>query len=478
MDIDGVRKMFKGLKGRWLKNYLGYVIIILLCFELIFIVSIKKYYYESVKQNVLSRATVLTGFYNKYISVNVSSEDFMAGAVKLVDKYGEKDVYEIQLLNTNGDVIISSSGFIPELKIKTKDFQDSLKGNNGVWYGKDSTTQEKVMAVSSPILKWNGEIEGVLRLITSLNEIDKSIFIIFLISLLISAAIITFVILSGQYFIRSIINPLSEINGIAKEMAKGKFNIRIEKKYNDEIGELSDNLNYMADEIIKAEKLKNDFISSISHELRTPLTSIKGWSETILSGSIENKAETEKGLNVIVKESARLSKMVEELLDFSRMESGRFSLHMEKVEVLNEFEDIVFIFKQRAKNEGIILEYDYTDNIPWIIGDKNRLRQVFVNILDNAVKFSESESKIIASIDADNENVYIKVQDFGAGIPEDELNKVKEKFYKGSSQKRGSGIGLAVSDEIVRMHGGRIDIESKMGIGTTIKIILPLQEKN
>ena len=236
----------------------------------------------------------------------------------------------------------------------------------------------------------------------------------------------------------------------------------------------------MADELGATERMKNDFISSVSHELRTPLTAIKGWAEMLEDSSKDQSIDSktlERGMGVIIGETERLSVMVEELLDFSRLQSGRMVLQPMKLDIIAELSEAVLTFEQRAIREKKALIYDETDDIIPVMGDKNRLRQVFVNIIDNALKYSdEGGSVTISAIRLENGFVDIVVKDTGIGIPADQLEKVKTKFFKGNATRRGSGIGLAVADEIIRMHGGEILLDSVEGEGTTVTIRLPIDK--
>ena len=226
--------------------------------------------------------------------------------------------------------------------------------------------------------------------------------------------------------------------------------------------------------------MKNDFFSSVSHELRTPLTAIKGWAEMLEDSSRDNSIDgktLERGMGVIIGETERLSVMVEELLDFSRLQSGRMVLHPMKLDIIAELSEAVITFEQRAIREKKELIYEEIDDIIAVTGDKNRLRQVFVNIIDNALKYSdEGGSVTISTLRRENGFVDIEVKDTGIGIPADQLEKVKTKFFKGNATRRGSGIGLAVADEIIRMHGGEILLDSIEGEGTTVTIRLPIDK--
>jgi signal transduction histidine kinase len=266
---------------------------------------------------------------------------------------------------------------------------------------------------------------------------------------------------------------VNEITQKARRIANGSYGTQIQKKYNDEIGVLADTINEMSVKISQNEKMQAEFIASLSHELRTPLTAINGWSETLLSDE-ELDDQTRRGVKIISREAKRLTDMVMELLDFTRLQDGRFTLNVQISDIRAAFEDTVYMYGSRLKQEGIELDYMENDEeIPEIPCDCARLRQVFLNILDNAAKHGGEGKRIQASMTLEEENVVVRIRDFGPGIPEEELPLVKMKFYKGNTKVRGTGIGLAVCDEIVQMHGGMLEIANAPGGGTVVTISLP-----
>jgi len=319
----------------------------------------------------------------------------------------------------------------------------------------------------------------VVRCVSSTKNITYAAMKYIGIALAVAAFIMLFVIISNSIFVKSILSPIAQINDTAMMISQGRYGVHIDQIYEDEIGVLCDTINDMSDAISLAEKTKNEFISSVSHELRTPLTAIGGWSETLLTVGFDgNNDESDmedlkKGLEIIKDEATRLTQMVEELLDFSRMESGALNMQMEKMDLLPEIEDVVFMYMDAMHREGMQIEFEEDEDEAIIVGDKARLKQVLFNILDNARKYGHDGKRIKVDVTNDDKWINVSVQDFGIGIPEEELGHVKERFYKGSSKSRGSGIGLAVADEIMKLHGGRLDIESEYSIGTTVTMRFP-----
>ncbi|MCQ2446774.1 MAG: HAMP domain-containing histidine kinase [Clostridia bacterium] len=238
----------------------------------------------------------------------------------------------------------------------------------------------------------------------------------------------------------------------------------------------------MSVEIGRSEQVKNDFISSVSHELRTPLTAINGWAET-LNDNMESPAILKRGLTVITKEAANLKAMLDELLDFSRMQSGRLVVHFGQVNVGDEVEDVIFSFSETLRQDDFAVNFENKLGDTWISADRARLRQVFVVLIDNARKHSHEGKYLDITLEESffregDPCVMLTFRDHGAGIPEDELPHVTEKFYKGSSKRPGSGIGLAVAKEIITLHDGSLLIRNaEEGTGTVITIKLPYQHE-
>lgn len=465
------RRVFshRSISSRWMVNTLSVAAVLLVVANIIIYYFTKQYYYGSAESYVVSEAnasqTILARLYED-LSSNFSSE-----VRNIVESFNKKDQMELMSINKDGEVSLSSSGFSPDKEYYMPDYERALRSEDGlgVYLGRDNG--KNILAVTTIIAKPTSNYSA-LRYVTSLEMIDSQIGSVMLVALIVSAFILLVVALTGVYFVKSICVPLARIGGTAKRLAKGDFSERIPVTSNDEIGQLSTAFNEMANELENSEQIKNDFISSVSHELRTPLTAIKGWSETLEGGY--DPESFQKGMKVITGETKRLEQMVEDLLDFSRIQSGHFSLQLTTIDVIAELEDALLIYNDKAKKENIHLSYNEPEFMCAVMGDKNRLRQVFINIIDNALKYTEQGGSIEVVAEKNDSAVIVSVSDTGAGIAPEDISKVKQKFYKANKTKHGSGIGLAVADEIVTRHGGTLDIESELGKGTTVTIILPL----
>ncbi|HOR21892.1 MAG TPA: HAMP domain-containing sensor histidine kinase [Ruminococcus sp.] len=460
----------KSITKRWIFNNLGVVVLALMVIEMTVIYAVHSYFYNSAKQYLFSKINAVTSVLS--IHSQDSAANFSAEMRTMLETFNEKDKIELMAINSKGRVVLTSSGFSPDEDSLMPDYQEAMDEGEGSYVGKLSSG-EKILAVSVPITSLSSEYSSV-RMVTSLTEIDNTIKGYILAVTVIVSAIILIIIVTGLYFAGSIVRPIRQISGIARKFAMGDFSVRIENDSDDEIGELCTAINHMADELSTAEAMKNEFISSVSHELRTPLTAIKGWAETLMVDGGESPDTMKKGVGVIVNETERLSQMVEELLDFSRMQNGHFTLQKANMDILAELGDAVLIYSDKARRENKQIIYEEPEMLPIVFGDKNRIRQVFINIIDNAVKYSSSGDTVTIRAWEEGGRVLVSVTDTGCGIKSSDLSKVKTKFYKANHTRRGSGIGLAVADEIMAMHGGSMDITSpREGKGTTVTISLP-----
>lgn len=462
-----------GLRRRWIVSSILPVITIMVLIAALVSIALGSNYYANARSALEAKATAGTDYFNTYAMT--SYDEYFRSATLYANSFEDSASIELQFLDRNGHVEVSTRSLMTGSKPGTKDIIDALtSGRVSSFRGVDPATGEKIIAASG-LLKFNGRVVGVMRFVTATRNLDSQVLLTVLIILAIMAAVIFVIVISSLLLINNVVAPVSAVSEAAKQISGGSYGYQIPNRYADEMGELVDNINDMSLKIGENEKLQSEFISSVSHELRTPLTAINGWGETLLADDGSDPEALRRGLNIIVKESGRLTNMVEELLDFSKMADGRFALHLEQMDLQAEFEDAVYTYREVFKQQGITLDY-HSDGVydEPITADPERLKQVFCNVLDNAVKHGSAGKRIETRLVRRGSHYIITIRDYGPGIPADDLPHVKEKFYKGSSKARGSGIGLAVCDEIIRLHNGTLVIGNAKGGGCIVTIRLPI----
>ena len=469
-----------GLRRRWLVNSIVPVIVLLLLISALVSVAFADNYYSGAKSALEAKVTAGAEYFNTYVMT--SHDEYYRGAALYAATFDSAERMELQFLNAAGRVEITTRSLTAGILPGTHDITAALQsGTVSAFTGRDPETGERIIAVSD-LLKFNGSVVGVMRLTTSLRNVDAQVVMTVLVIFAITMAVIFLIVMSSMLFINKVVEPVSAVSDAAKRISGGTYGIQIPNPYTDEMKELVDNINDMSVKIGQNEKLQSEFVSSVSHELRTPLTAINGWGETLLGDVDEDDAANEslrRGLSIICKESSRLTNMVEQLLDFSKIADGRLTLQVDTTDLQAEFEDAIYTYRELFKQDGIQLNYTSGQELyeQPIDGDAERLKQVFCNVLDNARKHGGSGKRIDTHLERKGNQYVITIRDYGPGIPKEELHFVKQKFYKGSSKARGSGIGLAVCDEIIRLHGGKLDIGNAKGGGTVVTIKLPVSKK-
>ena len=463
----------RSLRQRWILNSALPVFMLLALAVGGMSIGISSYYYKGMLDGLERQARAQAGAFIDYF-MDQGFANYLQRANQAISDYTDKERVELQFLSSTGGIQASStSNLTVGTHPGTEDINRAVETNKISYYrGADPKTGEQILAVSHP-LTVNGKVVGVMRFVTSMRQVTVQVRMTVLAVVLVAVLCLLLVVSSNLIFINNVVEPVAVVSDAAKRISQGSYGFTLENKYTGELGELIDNINDMSMKISQNEKMKTEFISSVSHELRTPLTAISGWGETLLADPDRDQIQLHRGLRIILNESRRLSGMVEELLSFSKMEDGRFTLQLEDVDLQAEFEDSVFTYRELFRQEGIELHYEPgVEILPAISGDPERLKQEFCNVLDNAAKHGGAGKRNDASMTREGSAQVIRVRDYGPGIPEAELPYVKQKFYKGSSKARGSGIGLAVCDEIVRLHGGVFEIANAEG-GAVVTIRLP-----
>ena len=475
MDISGMtNKRRHGTKKRaggsitrrWVINNLGIIALVLTVLDFAFIYIMQNYYYSASQQYLNTKLTSVTGVLSRYsqdADINFSSE-----MRSTIENFSDKDKMELMAISSRGRVALTSSGFTPEEGAAMPDYESAMDGGDGYWVGKQGG--ETIMALSVDISDMNTEYNAI-RVVASLDQIQETVnAYIFGVSA-VCAGVLLLLVVTGLYFIRSIVRPIKQINATTKQYAKGDFSVRISENSSDEIGDLCVSINQMADELSNTENMKNEFISSVSHELRTPLNAIIGFSELLM----DDPAPTEKQeyMRIIRSNGEVLMQQLSDILDLSKIEAGTLGYEYTDVELNAVMEELEGGFRMRQpENSPVRITFHRKYPVRYIRTDRKRLIQVIANFLSNAVKFT-SEDSVDFGFEIRGGELYVYVADTGAGIPEEHRGQLFQRFVKAGSFRQGIGIGLTISKSIVETMGGRIGVESRPGKGSTFWFTLP-----
>ncbi|MCL4439946.1 MAG: ATP-binding protein [Firmicutes bacterium] len=367
------------------------------------------------------------------------------------------------------------------------DFLQNIKeGRNIVFSGKLAGVDEDIFLVSVP-LREKDQIKGSVIIYSPLSLLNQQIYKMFSIAVIGALIGIFLATILSIFISRKLAKPLVEMEEAARAIAGGDFGKQLDVSSEDEVGRLAFSLNRMSAElqekieaIERLDKVRQQFVSDVSHELRTPITVIQGFSEAVLDGLVNSKEQQEKYLKNIIDESCRLRRLVDDLLDLKAMEAGKTFDEMEYV-VLNK---LVNITAERLKQIASAKEIQIKTVVPsqsiTVLGNIDRLKQVFTNMLDNAINHSKQEGTVTIELGLKGDFAFVAVKDAGPGIPPEEMESIWERFYKidksRSRRGAGTGLGLSIVKKIVEMHGGEVNVESNPGQGAVFTVFLPVSQ--
>ena len=463
--------MASGLGTKLSLSYVLISLITLIIMESLFFFAIYQYYITGMEQTLTNNAEASASMYSRY----APSGDIKDKQDFIFENMDSQEKALVEVYDANGNYIINNLGDTKNPTELTDDYNTAVQGDIASWRGK-LDTREAVMSVSVPI--YDGKIVvGVLRYVSSMSMVNALLKENFLAVFVIGLVILVAAAIIGRVMSSLILRPIRNLIRVTREITKGNLEAKATVYNNDEIGQLSKAINRMTDEIAQSYKTKNDFISSISHELRTPLTSINGWAETI-EDSPEDVETTQMGMEIISRETKRMIRLVNDLLDFSKLQSHRIELELEPIWMNDFLENLYNQFLPRAAQDEVALRLHLGNTDVMIMADDNRLSQVFVNILDNAFKFVKGRAypEVVIQAHMLDDQVVMTIEDNGPGMSSEELLRVKEKFYKGSSKQSGTGLGLSIANEIVALHNGTFYIDSIRGVGTKVSVVLPFED--
>jgi signal transduction histidine kinase len=488
----------RSLFGKLMLSYLGVVAISLLIIGLFLIYLIESYFLSAREWELAAQTRDVAYLVsedlvkNDFAAVRKTAEAlaYSLGARIGILDYNRVTVYTLDPEAESGSEIRAEEG----IWLEAREIEHIYRGN--------MITKK----IYGPVLQWllvaapvyyegqvedawtsvsgNPEVVGAVTLSVPLKGIEETLAQI---SRLMLFSGLVGVIVAGVIAFsvsKTLTRPLQKINRAALDLAAGRFGSRIEEETDDEIGVLIKTFNYSVEQVEKnieeqkrLELLRRNLVANVSHELKAPLASVRGFSELMLDGLIEEN-EKEKYLKIILDNSVHLGRLVDDLLTLSHLESGQLSLDIQELAVGDlarwSFETVL----PRGESKGVNMHLDLDSDLSPLNGDRHRMHEVLVNLLENAVTFTPPGGDVKLCVATCDSRLVMEIKDTGCGIPEYELPNIFERFYKVDKARRrsdrGSGLGLAITRQLVELHGGRIEVESRIGEGSTFRVILPL----
>lgn len=461
-------KIKKNLFNKLLGTYALVTLLSIVIVSVFFYIFFSQYYFNVKEQQLLTQGKEIANILSPYIK-NKEIEKVN----EIVDNFNKINISHMWIVDKSNTIISGSTSESHELS-----------------HADELTHADELCPNSNQVERaLKGEVVYNKGIIKFVNEPVLSVALPIYVEDKVEAAIFISVFVS--YFISmSIAKPIKEITEISLEMSKGNFSKKAKIYSSDEIGKLTEAFNYMMvtldktmsdledekNKMVTLEKLQRQFVANASHELRTPLTSVRGYVEAILDGVLKNKEEERKYLRIILKETLRMHRLVNSLLDLSRIESGQIKVNRKDLNISEVINSTVMKFKPIIEDQELQLVVDIPKDLPIVIGDEDLINQVITNYITNAVRFTSAGGSITVKAEQNKNEVYVHVIDTGIGISPKELTKVWGRFYKINENrqlsKEGAGLGLSLVKEIIELLGGRAWVESELGKGSIFSFSL------
>lgn len=450
-----------------------FFLIALLCFIFTsYVTSNLTYKHELKKEqnNLYDEASYLSVTYGVNYYARVYSLTNLSSIFGAVDSISDCN---IMLINSDGTILLDTSERHTDDVIS---FDPTDAGSKTYFVNKFyGLFTEEHLTVFYPInysFKTRGYI-AISKPISLIKSESNSIFNYNYITMLF-VLILSFICIF--LFVYDINKPIRKLTTLTASYAKGDFSKRIKLNRSDEIGQLADSLNYMGTEINNFSEYQRKFIANVSHDFRSPLTSIKGYLEAMLDGTIPPELQ-EKYLNIVISETERLTKLTNNLLVMNNVNKDGMILDISDFDIVAIIKQTIETFEGICSKKKIKFKLVFSDKSMFVTADMSKIQQVIYNLVDNAIKFSNTDSSIIISVSEKNEKILISIKDFGIGIPKDSLPHIWERFYKSDlsrgKDKKGTGLGLSIVKDIITGHNEYIDVVSTQGVGTEFTFRLP-----
>ena len=470
--------MFRSIYARMLITYIMIAAFILLLQSVILVQLYKKSYIEVTADSTIAQAEQIAKIIASPEHSNIKSLSMLINTLKAYDT----DSTSLWLVDKNGIVINVNK----EKKMYTSESELS-ESLNKVFNGETVVLNQEntsfmsglSLTVAVPVFEESGIKYAVYyhKNIESAQGLDylfyRHLTISSIVTILVSALLV-------QISSKHITLPIKQLNKMCIDISNGNFDTQIITSGKDEIEQLATSFNNMAQNLKRHEKLRSGFVANVSHELRSPITSIHGFAKGMLDGTIE-ESDREKYTKIIVEESTRLKKLINELLDLSQIESGEFPLHLSQFDINEQIRRIIIRYIDRMEEKNIELNVSFANDYCMVFADIDRIAQVLVNLIDNAIKFTPEKGSINIWTRTEEEKVLIGVSDTGCGVPKEDLEYIFERFYKSDkahSNKVGTGLGLSIVKKILDQHGETILVRSSPNKGTQFIFTLTSADVN
>lgn len=463
--------MFKKL----MSTYFVIIAVTFLILALLFSQLLGNYYFQRQEEILLEEGMKLNELVIDHLNGYISRERLNL-ELQSLERFANTRIWVLDRRGTVYGVSTSEKEWIGR-QITAEEMLDVLKGQIIVKKGiYDKGGETPMITVGMPIMI-NGVVVNAIIMHTpiyevtnAISEIHKIIWTAMGISLLISIIILYIVS-------KKLSSPLQSMDKAAKLLAQGDFSQRVEVYTNDEIGRVTKTFNYMAEQLQTIEENRRSFISSVAHELRSPMTLIRGFVQGIVDGTIP-KEENNKYLNIILKETTRLSKLISNLLDLQKMESSQYPINPQSFDINELIRRTLLKYEEEIEKKGIEVNLDLVDDQVMVWADKDAIEQVVSNLLENSMKFMGEKGKLDVKTMVTDNKVWIKIQDNGIGISQEDMDDIWKKFFKADRSrdrnKEGTGLGLYIVKKIMDRHGEKIKVESELGKGAAFIFSLKL----
>ncbi|MDO4325047.1 MAG: HAMP domain-containing sensor histidine kinase [bacterium] len=455
------------------KFILGYLIFGLLGFVTIATLSshfTSQYLIKDKASILYDEATLIA---NTYSTQYQGKKQDLANAYPQLQAVATFLQSEIWVVDRDGTIIVDSTSAKTGSVIE--DFDPTATGNlvymTGRYFG---LFPYDVLSVSAPITG-NFQTHGYVIMHLPISVVQSNRNDILNIVYVTCGIVFGLSLVILLVFTKTVYFPLKKITKAVNEYAAGNLTYKLELNTNDEMSYLAATLDYMSSELNQMEEYQRHFIANVSHDFRSPLTSIKGYLEAIIDGTIPPELQ-EKYLHIVISETERLTKLTEGLLTLNSMD-GKGFLSRSNFDINQVIKDTVASFEGVCAAKNIVFNLTFMEPVEMVYADLGKIQQVLYNLIDNALKFSHTNSSIAIQTSIRHDKVFISVKDSGIGIPKDSINKIWERFYKTDlsrgKDKKGTGLGLAIVKEIMQSHGENIDVVSTVGVGTEFIFSLP-----